>query len=869
VDATQAQDGSGRVPHAHGEIDPALLTSFVEGSADAIVVLRPDGTVRLWNRGAEELYGWSAQEMLGQSVFRLVPEAARKEVESHFERVTRSGVSAEMAGRRVRKDGRVVDVALTVTPLRDARGRIEGLASVERDVTRRRRFEVLADGQRRMLETLSQSGRLQDGLRDLLDTLLELTAGRYAAAVMKVETERLLLVPAASRLPESVERTLTRGIALAPDGHPAGEAAFHRQAVSVADLRRAEGWQDMRQAAVEAGLLSCCAAPIIAPGGEVLGTLDLYGRVPGEPSGDDLEVATALARTAALAIQRFETVRELRLGREVLIALNDIHAQLLADLDLGRIFRRVTEEATRLVGAQMGAFFTSPSAPGSEAFELHSVAGPRAERFAGLALPRNTALFSQTLTGHVVQRFTDVTKDPRYGKNAPLAGLPDGHPPVRSFMSAPVAARSGEVIGMLLIGHEEPARFSRWHEDILRGVASQTALAVDSAHLYRQASERAEALAQADRRKDQFLAILGHELRNPLGAMVASLAVMESGLKPDVEDALEALTIFRRQSRHMQRLIDDLLDINRITRGRIPLRRETVDACTAVRQVVDTVRIPALKLRQKIELDMPDEPVWIDADPVRFEQIVGNLVHNAMKFSPRGATTHVEVSQYGHEASIVVRDEGRGIPPDRLQDIFEMFTQVQRPDHPSSGGGLGIGLTLVREIVQLHGGWVTARSKGPGTGSEFEIRLPAVDAPPDDLVRETPARPRPTAVLRVLLAEDQPDAARAMVMLLRHWGHRVVHVETGPEALEQAHARRPDVCLLDIGLPGMDGWTLARELRALPDMGAVRLAALSGLGQEMDEAASAEAGFERHFVKPADPDVLKTWLEEVAAGLTP
>ena len=844
------------------------IVAFVGNSRDAVIVYRLDGTIILWNPGAEALYGWSATEIVGQSMRRVIPPEAQAEHQALLDVIKTGKATAEVAVRRIRKGGTPIEVGLTATPFLDAGGRVAGVATLERDVTRRRRLQGLAGGQRRLLETLFRSERLPEGLHALLDTLLELTTGVDGAAVMRVDGDQPLLTPAATHVPAALERVLQEGVLLAPGGHPAGEAAFQRQAVSVPDLRTTFGWDTARGTIIDAGLLSCCAIPIIAPGGSLMGTLDLYGSAAREPSADDIEVAIALAGTAALAIQRAESLRELRQGREVFAALNEINALLVADLDSERIIRRATEEATHLVGAQMGAFFTTPTTPGSAEFQLHSLVGPFADRFADLAMPRTTPLFSQALDSRAVLRLGDVTKDPRHKKNPPVDGMPAGHPPVRSFMTAPVSSRSGEIIGMLLFGHEQPGRFSRWHEEILQGIASQTALALEGAKIYRQASERAEALATADQRKDEFLALLGHELRNPLGAMIASLSVIEGELPDDADAAHDALTVFRRQSRHMQRLVDDLLDLSRITRGHIRIGRETIDLRGCVRSAVDAAQVPTLKLRQTIHLTLPNDPVWVSGDAIRLEQVLGNLLHNARKFSPRGARIEVELLANATQASVRVRDEGRGIERKDLDGIFEMFAQTADDARGQSGGGLGLGLALVREIVTLHGGAVRAHSEGAGRGSEFEVRLPVCEAPPKKRKKRGKDRAAgPVPVLRILLAEDQPDAARAMSLLLRHWGHRVTHVDNGHAALEQARSRCPDVCLLDIGLPGMDGWTLARKLSEEPGLERVRLAALSGLGQKMDEAVSREAGFERHFAKAADPDGLKTWLDDVARQL--
>ena len=846
----------------------ALLSGFVRNSPDAIIATSPDGTVRLWNDGATQLYGWDATEMLGQSFYRVVVPSARREMEHALDRSRRGEAGHEAIARRIHKDGREIDVTYTLTPVTDQAGEVLGLVSVERDVTRRRRLESLAEGQRRVLESLAESGRLQDALRDMLATVNDLTGNAFEPAIMSLERERLLLTPALTRLPDALERRLAEGVPVAPGGHPAGEAAFQRQAVAVGDIASSSSWGGLRDAVLAAGLAGCCSTPISAPGGEVLGTLDLYSRNGEDPTGEDLEVLSALSRTAAIAMQRHETERELLLGREVMLALNEINALLVADLDIGRILRRVTEEATRLLGAQMGAFLTSPTEPGDTEFELHTIAGMPASAFNAVGRPRMTSLFSGTVHGRAVQRFNDVTRDPRYGKNDPHRGVPPGHPMVRSFMSAPVSARSGEVIGILLFGHEQPGQFARMHEEILRGAAAQMALALDSANLYRQASERAEALALADRRKDDFLAMLGHELRNPLGAMIAGLAVIQRSLPEEDDDANEAMHIFRRQSRHMQRLIDDLLDANRVSRGQIRLRKDVLDAVVLAREAVETARIPAMKLGQQILFESFDGPQWIEADAVRIGQVIGNLLNNAMKFSSRDTVIRVYVHAQGDEASIVVEDEGRGIPPEELPAVFDMFAQVRDPDSSESTTGLGLGLTLVREIVQLHGGWVTARSQGIGHGSQFVIRLPRTKAPETTASvtePELPSGPRP--VLRILLAEDQPDAARAMTMVLRHWGHKVMHAEDGRAALELAQRRRPDVGLLDIGLPGMDGWALAKAVRGDPELGGMELAALTGWGQAFDLATSDAAGFDRHFVKPVDPAALEAWLERVAVEL--
>ena len=731
----------------------------------------------------------------------------------------------------------------------------------ERDVTSRRRRDAISDGQRRLLESLTRTGRLRDGLQALLDSLGALTQGKTTAAVMRVNPERSVLLVAASHLPDALEAEVDAGIPIAPQGHPAGEAAFSGQAVSAPDLRESSGWRT--EVAVDAGLLSCCSTPIVAPNGEVLGTLDLYGETPGDPATEDLEVVSALAQTASLVMDRFRVFQELRTRRTMLAALNKINTSLAAELDSDRILRRVVDETVALLDAKMGAFFYRPTAGDGE-FEFHTVAvaGEAQSRFADQPQPGHTLLFRQILEGGRSQRFEDVTKDPRFGRTPPHLGLPGWHPKIRSFLAVPVMTRENKLLGLLLFGHPEPSHFGRWHEEVVAGIASQSALALDNAALYEEARERAAAMALADRRKDEFLAILGHELRNPLSAITASLDVLAEHL-PRQEESRDLGAILRRQVRHMGRLVDDLLDLGRITRGEIPVRLRVQDVRVPVRRAIQGARSYAARSQVTIDLVLPEEPCWARVDEVRIEQVIGNLVHNAVKFAPDSEIA-VRVACEPKEVVVVVEDSGLGIDPERLQDIFDLFTQIQ----VDAKGGLGLGLTLVKQLVKLHGGSVRARSEGRGQGARFEVRLPRTEAPeggrvePSDVTTPAATEPGGPRSLRVLLAEDQDDAAQAMVMLLERWGHRVERAATGQQALAMAKAQPPDVAILDIGMPDMDGWELARALRDEVSTRDVRIAALSGLGQEDDLDRSVAAGIDEHFVKPVDPPALQRWLDD-------
>ncbi|MEA2691566.1 MAG: hypothetical protein QOJ16_953 [Acidobacteriota bacterium] len=368
----------------------------------------------------------------------------------------------------------------------------------------------------------------------------------------------------------------------------------------------------------------------------------------------------------------------------------------------------------------------------------------------------------------------------------------------------------------------------------------------------------AELLA-ADRHKDEFLAILAHELRNPLAPIRNAVEVMRGAGLPD--PALrQAREIVDRQVRQLARLVDDLLDVSRIRRGIMELRREWVDLSAVLAGAVEASR-PLIERRgHRLLVTAPPGPLWLEADPVRLEQVIANLLNNAAKYTPPGGQIWLEVEAAGPQVALTVRDTGIGFPHGVESRFFEPFVQGELP--ADAQGGLGIGLALVRGLVELHGGGVAARSPGPGLGSEFVVRLPAPDpalAPALPLSSEE-ADSAPERPLAVLIVEDDRDTAHSLATLVELWGHRPRTAADGLAGLAAAEPS-PDVALLDLGLPGMDGCTLARELRLRlgPDL---LLVALTGYGQEEDRRRTREAGFDHHFVKPVAPQTLRHLLAD-------
>jgi signal transduction histidine kinase len=365
-------------------------------------------------------------------------------------------------------------------------------------------------------------------------------------------------------------------------------------------------------------------------------------------------------------------------------------------------------------------------------------------------------------------------------------------------------------------------------------------------------------LQNASRRKDEYLAMLGHELRNPLGALSNSLAVLQSGHLPRESEA-HVHAIISHQLQQLTKLVGDLLDVARFTSGKIVLQLVPVDLLALAERSLETIRGTAKNGGHDIRLE--GTPVVVHGDSVRLEQVLDNLIDNAVKYTPRGGQIAVSIGASGGEAVLRVRDTGVGVPAELLPHMFELFTQG-RQGIERQHGGLGIGLAIVKRIIDLHGGTVHADSPGPGAGTEVIVRLPLATAAAPEAAREAP---RPAAVRRqrILVVEDNADARETLRLLLELGGHEVELAGDGQTGLEIALRSHPQVALIDLGLPGLDGYDLARSLRAKPESAAIRLVALTGYGQPHDRRRAAEVGFDAYLVKPVDRDTLYRAIQAV------
>jgi PAS domain S-box-containing protein len=405
------------------------------------------------------------------------------------------------------------------------------------------------------------------------------------------------------------------------------------------------------------------------------------------------------------------------------------------------------------------------------------------------------------------------------------------------------------------------------HRDLEKRVEERTAaLAVANEALRSENAERRraeEALRDADRRKDEFLAMLAHELRNPLAPILNSLQLMRPSATSR-EAAERARGMMERQTRHLARLVDDLLDVSRLMRGMVQVRRVRLDLARLVRTASEDRRPLLEGAGLTLTVATPETPAWVLGDETRLSQVLNNLLDNAAKFAngSKSVTVQLTVDESRGQAVLTVRDTGIGIEPEMLPRLFDVFAQADR-SLDRRRGGLGVGLTIVKGLIQLHGGEIEAASEGPGRGAQFSVRLPLQPEPA--AVTDMPAAPEPAAKrLRILVVEDNPDAALSLRLLLELYGYDVAVAATGPAGVETARAWGPDVVLCDIGLPGLDGYGVVRELRRDPATARARVIAITGYGGEEERERSRAAGFDAHLTKPADPTLLQQLLARSA-----
>jgi PAS domain S-box-containing protein len=572
----------------------------------------------------------------------------------------------------------------------------------------------------------------------------------------------------------------------------------------------------------------------------------------------------------------------LREETRTLEALNRTAIALSSTLDIQSLLQTVTDAATRVAGAQFGAFFYNTHDDNGDVYQLYTLSGAPRSAFEKLGHPRATPVFAPTFNGEGVVRLDDVRLDGRYGQWAPHHGMPKGHLPVVSYLAVPVRSRGGEIIGGLFFGHPEPGMFTYRAERLVVGIAAQAAAALDNARLYEAARKSADneraARAQAEivgKQKDEFLATLSHELRTPLTAILGWAQVLRRTSSYLDETQRQGLEVIERNTRLQAQLIDDLLDMSRITSGKMQLDVQALMPTTLIQAAVHTARpaADAKEIRLVQVLDHSAGP--IAGDPARIQQILWNLLSNAIKFTPKGGRVQILLERVNSHVEISVADTGIGITPEFLPHVFERFQQADA-SISRSHGGLGLGLSIVRHLVELHGGSVHVHSDGEGKGTTFSLHFPltAVRTTTQMVDRVHPATEPPPlthfvmpdlAGIRVLLVDDEPDARELLRRVLADCGARVTAAAGATEALAVLEAQPLDVLISDIGMPVIDGYEFLKRARAVMRETNLRIPAiaLTAFARSEDRTRALHAGFLVHVAKPVEPAELAATVASV------
>lgn len=787
----------------------AWLRVTLASIGDAVLATDNAGRITFLNPVAQELTGWTAEEAVGlahEQVFRIVNEQTRQPVEDPVAVVLREGRTVGLANHTmlIARDGSERPIDDSGAPIRNERGAIIGAVLVFRDVTERRRAEESRLHLAAVVES-SDDAIVSKGLDSRIrswNRAAEHLFG-YTAAEMIGRSITLIIPPELQHEEAAIIERLRQG-----------EQVGHFETVR---LRK-----DGRRLHV-----SLSISPIRDASGQIIG-------------------ASKIARD----------ITERKRSETIIRSLQRVSERLNSTLDVNALLEILVQEALPLVDAESGvAGLATPAGMVARTYCRQGQIQPLEYAWApGHGLP------GWALVHKVPYRTNDAGNDRQI---VPELRERFG---VQSALSVPILTADKQVLGFFEVHNKlDRAGFTPADEEQLLAVAQTASIAIQNALAYRTVQQTEAALRDSDRRKDEFLATLAHELRNPLAPIRNGLQIMQmAGTNPGVLRSTQEM--MERQVQHMVHLIDDLLDLSRVSRGKIQLRKERIELGTLLQNAIETSRPLIQAARHEFTVQLPPNRIWLEADATRIAQVVGNLLNNSAKYTKEGGHIWLTAEQSGHEAVIRVRDNGIGIPPAMLPRIFDMFAQVETALGRSQGG-LGIGLTLVKSLVEMHGGKVEAHSAGPDRGSEFIIRLPMAttnlgSARPKRRDTDVPNRPRQAR--RILVVDDNVDGAQSLGLVLRMLGHSTALAHDGQMALEVAQSYRPDLILLDIGLPGLNGYEVAERLRQLPDFRDVVLVAVTGWGQEEDRRRSKEAGFDHHLTKPADPAVIEQFLKSLS-----
>ncbi len=558
----------------------------------------------------------------------------------------------------------------------------------------------------------------------------------------------------------------------------------------------------------------------------------------------------------------------LREQTEIIETVNQLGQTLAAELDLHKLVQAITDAATEISDARFGSFFYNARNQKGESYMLYALSGVPREAFAHFPIPQNTEIFGPTFRGRGTVLLEDVRKDPQYGKNSPYYGMPEGYLPVRSYLAVPVISRTGEIYGGLFFGHPEVGVFKERAARIIEGIAATAAIAMDNAKLYETAKAARNAAEESSRLKEEFLATISHELRTPLNAILGWANMLRSG-KMQPEITAKALDTIERNARAQAQLIEDLLDVSRIITGKFKMDVRPIDPASFTEAAIESVQPAAEAKGVRVIKIIDTGAVSVPGDPVRLQQVVWNLLSNAVKFTPRGGKVHVHLARVNSHIEIAVSDTGQGIPPEFLPHVFDRFRQAEQTVNRQHGG-LGVGLAIVRHLVEMHGGSVAAASEGKDRGSIFTVRLPVspvyqVDRsegrihPSAQPLLLTPQHADRLDQVKVLVVDDEEDTRDLLRAGLMECGAEVTVTSSAEDALRVLRDWQPDVLISDIGMPVVDGYEFIRQVRSLPsDSGTIPAVALTAYARFEDRLKALRAGYEMHVPKPVELSELVT-----------
>ncbi len=567
-----------------------------------------------------------------------------------------------------------------------------------------------------------------------------------------------------------------------------------------------------------------------------------------------------------------ERVRLLEENAAVTEALNNVGTIVASDLNRDRVVQAVTDAATELTTAEFGAFFYNVNDDAGESYTLYTISGVPREAFSKFPMPRNTEMFEPTFKGSGVVRSADITKDPRYGHNPPHHGMPRGHLPVRSYLAVPVKGRSGEVIGGLFFGHSEVGRFTEHHERLAVGVGAWASVALENARMFGLVQE-------SSRLKDEFLASLSHELRTPLNAVLGYARMLRTGIV-SADKQQRAIETIERNATSLTQIVEDVLDISRIISGKIRLNVQAVDFPPIVQNAIEAVTPAADAKGVRLEAVLDPQASPVSGDPERLQQVFWNLLSNAVKFTSRGGKVQIRLGRINSHIEVSVADTGIGILPEFLPHVFERFRQADA-SIARERGGLGLGLSIARQLAEMHGGTIEAASGGLGKGATFTLKLPLMIVHPagEELERVHPRTAAGTQTIprgdlrnvHVLAIDDDPDAVTLVAELLEASGARVSTASSADEAIRILETELPDVIVSDLGMPRVDGFQLIERIRKHrnPLVRHVPAAALTAYARSDDRVKALRAGFQIHLAKPIDPTELVTAVAALARRFNP